>query len=291
LPAGSGAGTIRSVPTLSAFDGTELAYHVSGDGTPVVCLPGGPMQDSAYLGDLGGLSGRLRLVLLDHRGTGRSGTPVETSSYRCDHLVDDVEALREHLGLDRMNLLAHSAGANLASLYAARHPERVGRLALITPSVFAVGITITGDDRRELIRLRADEPWFGPASAAFESIAAGQATDGDWAAIAPFTYGRWDAAARDHYAAGEKQRNAEAAAVFGSEGAYDPEATRAALATFATPVLLLGGEFDIGAPPRVVAEFAGLFPYATLVTQPGAGHFPWLDDPARFTATTAAFLE
>jgi proline iminopeptidase len=248
------------------------------------------MQDSAYLGDLGGLSGQLRLILLDHRGTGRSETPAETSSYRCDHLVDDVEALREHLGLDRMNLLAHSAGVNLAVLYAARHPERIGRLALIAPSTYAVGIAVTGDDRRELIRLRADEPWFGPASAAFEAIAAGQATDGDWAAIAPFTYGRWDDAARDHYAAGEQQRNAEAAAVFGSEGAYDPGATRAALATFGAPVLLLAGEFDIAAPPRPMAEFAGLFPDATLVVQPGAGHFPWLDDPTRFTTTTAAFL-
>jgi proline iminopeptidase len=278
------------VPTFSAYDGTELAYHVSGDGTPVVCLPGGPMQDSAYLGDLGGLSEH-RLVLLDPRGTGGSETPAEASSYRCDRLVDDVEALREHLGLDRMTLLGHSAGANLAVLYAARHPERVGRLALITPSVYAVGITITGDDRREMIRLRADEPWFAPASAAFETIAAGKATDGDWAAIAPFSYGRWDDAARDHHATGERRRNAEAAAVFGSEGAYDPEATRAALATFGAPVLLLAGEFDIGAPPRVVTEYAGLFPYATLVVQPGAGHFPWLDDPARFTTATAAFLE
>jgi len=42
---------------LAAHDGTKLAYHVLGAGTPVVCLPGGPMQDSVSLGDLGGLSG------------------------------------------------------------------------------------------------------------------------------------------------------------------------------------------------------------------------------------------
>jgi proline iminopeptidase len=35
-------------------DGTRLAYHGSGTGAPLVCLPGGPMRDSAYLGDLGG---------------------------------------------------------------------------------------------------------------------------------------------------------------------------------------------------------------------------------------------
>jgi len=57
----------------------------------VVCLPGGPMQDSKYLGDLGGLSARHQLILLDLRGTGASAIPEDTASYRCDHLVGDVE--------------------------------------------------------------------------------------------------------------------------------------------------------------------------------------------------------
>src|SRR3954471_6451365 len=84
---------------FSAHDGTDLAYHVVGEGDPVICLPGGPMQDSAYLGELGGLSTRRRLIMVDPRGTGRSATPEDAASYRCDRLVDDVEALREHLGL------------------------------------------------------------------------------------------------------------------------------------------------------------------------------------------------
>jgi len=281
---------IPLVPVLSARDGTKLAYHASREGNPVVCLPGGPMQDSAYLGDLGGLSGRLRMILMDHRGTGQSGTPTDTDSYRCDRLVDDVEALREHLGLDRMDLLGHSAGANLAVLYAVRHPERIGKLLLVTPSTLAVGIEATSDVRREVVRLREGEPWFASASTAFEAIQSGQATDTDWAAITPFFYGRWDDAARAHHARRDEQRNEEAAALFGAEGAFDPEATRAALATFDEPVLLLAGELDVAATPRVVAEYAGLFPNATLATQPGGGHFPWLDDPTRFTTTIAAFL-
>jgi proline iminopeptidase len=276
---------------FSAPDGTKLAYNVLGEGTPVVCLPGGPMQDSAYLGDLGGLPGRIQLIRFDLRGTGQSEKPGDTASYRCDHLVDDVEALREHLGLDQIDLLAHSAGTNLAALYTARYPGRIGKLVLITPSTWAVGIGATSEMRREIVRLREAEPWFASASAAFAAIQEGQATDADWEAITPFTYGRWDAAARAHHASEEQQRNEEAAAVFGGEGAYDPTGTRAALATFEPPVLVLAGEVDVAAPPRVVAELAGLFPNSTLVTQPGAGHFPWLDDPESFTTTVAAFLE
>ncbi|MGV9697796.1 alpha/beta fold hydrolase [Streptomyces sp. NPDC003470] len=274
------------MPTFSAPDGTRLAYRVTGDGDPLVCLPGGPM-DSRYLGDLGGLSAHRRLIVPDLRGTGRSAIPEDTSSYRCDRLVDDVEALREHLALPRMDLLGHSAGTNIATQYAARYPAHVGKLALIGPSPRAVGITISGETRRELARLRADEPWFPEAFAALEAVAAG--TGSDWEALAPFFWGRWDAAARAHQAS-SRPENEEAVALFAAEGAFSPEATRAALAGYEAPVLLLAGEFDLNSPPRSTAEFAALFPDATLVVQPGAGHYPWLDDARRFVTTTEAFL-
>lgn len=278
------------MPAFSAHDGTGLAYHVLGQGTPLICLPGGPMQDSAYLGELGGLSAHRQLIMVDLRGTGQSAIPQDVTSYRCDRLVDDVEALREHLGLDRLDLLAHCAGANLAALYVARYPGRVGQLALITPSTVAVGIAATAPSRLEIARLRQDEPWFAAAFAALEAIVAGHATDDSWKAIDPFFYGRWDAAAEAHQAAQDGHRNDEAAAAFGAEGVYDPDATRAALAAFNVPVLLLAGEVDLNSIPSVVAEFAGLFPHAELVVQPAAGHFPWLDDADRFVTTTAAFL-
>ena len=278
------------MPVLAAPDGTRLAYHEAGDGARLVCLPGGPMQDSDYLGDLGGLSERLRLTLVDPRGTGESATPTDPASYRCDRLVDDVEALREHLGLARMNLLAHSAAANLAVLYAARYPAHVGALVLVAPSTFALGITATADDRRDVVRLRADEPWFEPAAAAFERISSGQATDDDWAEITPLRYGRWDAEAQAHHTRGQRRRNTEAAAIFGADGAFQPEATRAALAAFGAPILVLAGELDANSPPTAVAELARAFPDATLRTRAGAGHFPWLDAPDWFTETVAAFV-
>jgi pimeloyl-ACP methyl ester carboxylesterase len=280
------AGRIHGMPTFSAPDGTRLAYRVHGDGDPVVCIPGGP-SDSLYLGDLGGLSAHRRLIVLDLRGTGRSALPEDTSSYRCDRLVDDVEALRGHLGLSRMDLLGHSAGANIATQYAARYPKNVSKLALIGPGTRAVGIAVTGETRRELVQRRKNEPWFPAAFTALEAITEGAGSD--WEAIAPFFYGRWDAAAEKHYAAG-RPTNEEAVALFAADGAFDPETTRAALAACEAPVLLLAGEFDVNSPPQSVAEFAALFPDATLVVQPGAGHYPWLDDADRFVATTAAFL-
>ena len=241
------------MPAFHAFDRTELAYHVRGDGDPLICLPGGPMRASACLGDLGGLSRQRTLILLDLRGTGDSAVPADPSSYRCDRLVDDVVALQDHLGLATADVLGHSAGANLAVQYALRHPHRVSGLVLVTPSGRAVGLEPDPEMRREIVNRRQGEPWFADA-------------------------------------AGEDQTNADAAEAFGADGAFDPAATRASLAGLGSPVLVIGGSLDLQRPPAVTAEYAALFPAARLVVQPDAGHFPWLDDPGRFVSAVTEFL-
>lgn len=273
--------------TFPAPDGSRLAYRVEGDGEPLVCLPGGPSA-SAYLGDLGGLTAHRRVTALDLRGTGGSDTPEDLAAYRCDRLVDDVEALREHLGLGQMDLLGHSGAANLAVQYAARHPDRVRRLVLVGPGTRAVGIDITPEMRRETAQLRAGEPWFADAYAALDALMSGQGTD--WDAITPFLHGSWDAETRAFHTASEPS-NDEAVRMFGAEGVFDPDATREALKLFSAPVLLLAGEYDLNSPPRSTVEFAGLFADAEVVVQAGAGHYPWRDDAGRFVATVEGFLE
>ncbi|WP_225891430.1 alpha/beta fold hydrolase [Streptomyces dioscori] len=277
-----------------AHDGTRLAYREdggAGEGGPLLCLPGGPMRASAYLGDLGGLSAHRRLVLLDLRGTGGSEAPADPASYRCDRQVDDVEALRAHLGLDRIDLLTHSAGGDLAILYAARYPRRVRTLTLVAARARALGVDFTPEQRREAAALRTDEPWFEDAYEAYLRIWDGSATDADFDAGTPFFYGNRTAAARAHAAAEVAQSNDEAADAYASEGAFaDPAGTRAAVAGLDARVLVLAGELDGGPLPRVAATVAGLFPHAETVVQPGAGHFPWVDDPDRFAGTVATFL-
>ncbi|MFE5737402.1 alpha/beta fold hydrolase [Streptomyces celluloflavus] len=278
------------MPTFTALDGTALAFHTMGEGEPLLCLPGGPMRASSYLGDLGGLSEQRRLIMLDLRGTGASGIPADPATYRCDRQVSDVEALRRHLGQDRVDVLAHSAGGDLALLYAARYPERVRTLTLITARARALGVDFTEEHRREAAALRTAEPWFGPAHNAYEAVWAGTADDADWDTVAPFFYGRWDAAAQAHAAADVAQSNAEAAEVYASPGAFEPAAARAAIAALRAPVLVLAGELDSGPRPRVAAAIAELFPTAEVAVQPGGGHFPWLDDPVGFARTVGSFL-
>ncbi|MBC9715006.1 alpha/beta fold hydrolase [Streptomyces sp. TRM66268-LWL] len=276
------------MPTFTAPDGTRLAYRTTGTGEPLLCVPGGAMRASAYFGDLGGLGAHRQLVFLDLRGTGASDVPADPATYRCDRQVADIEALREHLGLDRVDLLAHSAGANLALLYAAAHPARVRRLALITPTLWAVGIRVTPEQRREAALLRGGEPWFDEAWPVFEARLRGEEAEGPFQA---FFYGRWDAQAQAHAAESPLQINMEAARLYTSEGAFDPPATRADLSALDAEVLVLSGELDGVPRPQAARELGEVLPAAQFDVQAGAGHFPWLDDPGAFRRTLAAFLD
>jgi pimeloyl-ACP methyl ester carboxylesterase len=276
------------MPIFSAPDGTRLTYHLRGEGDPLVVLPGGPMRASAYLGNLGGLDAHRQLVLLDLRGTGESELPADPGTYRCDRLVDDVEALRLHLRRERMDVLAHSAGGSLAMLYAARHPQRLGRLALITATPWALGRPATAGDRLAAARLRAAEPWFADAFPPFEAWLEGK---GDFDPVfLPFFYGRWDDTARAHADREEAETNDDAAEAYGADGAYRPDTTRSSLARVRTPVLVLAGGVDGGPSPSLARHAAQAFPAAEFAVQPGAGHYPWLDDPAWFVRRVANFF-
>ncbi|MEV6348625.1 alpha/beta hydrolase [Actinoplanes sp. NPDC051851] len=276
--------------TFDAPDGIRLALHRTGSGTPLLCLPGGPMQAGAYLGDLGGLGEHHELLIPDLRGTGSSAVPEDTASYRCDRLVDDVEALREHLGLESVDLLGHSAGVTVALLYAIRYPERIARLVLVNPSPRAVHLEITDLERRQVAETRRGEPWFPEAFAALERLQSGRSAPADGRALAPFIYGRWDAETQAYSAREAEQKNRAAAAAFYADGAFDPLRVRTGLAELGAPVLLVSGEADLQLPPKWAAEYAGLFPQAELAMVPDGGHFAWLDDADWFVQTITAFL-
>ncbi|MFI1987913.1 alpha/beta fold hydrolase [Actinoplanes sp. NPDC020271] len=267
---------------FTAPDGLRLTLHRTGRGDPLVCLPGGPMQASAYLGDLGGLAEHRLLLIPDLRGTGDSEVPSDPAGYRVDRQVADVEALREHVLLDRFDLLGHSAGATLALLYAVAHPERVRRLILVNPSPRAVNLEITDADRRRVAEQRRGEPWFPEAFAALERVQAGQATPADGRALAPFIYGRWDAETQAYSAREAGQKNRAAAAAYYADGDFNPDSVRAELARLTAPVLLIAGTADLQLPPEHAAAFAALFPQAELAMIPGGGHFAWLDDADGF---------
>jgi proline iminopeptidase len=282
---------MSAMPSFVSYDGTEIAYRLLGDGPPLVCLPGGPGRATQYLGDLGGLSQSRRLVLLDPRGVGLSADPADPATFRVDRLVDDVESLRAHLGLDRMDLLAHSAGSILATLYAASNPERLSALILVTPGLAAVGVEGSEEQFGAVLAGRTAEPWYPAAMAALEKIAAGDLSVESFRESRPLFYGQWDEAAQAHATAGIAVRHQAAREGYFSGAAFDVSATRSALRRLSAPVLLYAGDRDPLVTPVMAREAASMFGDATVVVQPGAGHFPWIDGPAAFATAVSSFLQ
>lgn len=121
---------------LPVSDGHVLHYEQSGDtrGLPVLVLHGGPGAGCQSMQRRFFDPRHYRIILLDQRGSGRSTPHASTTNNTIHDLINDMEALREHLQIDRWVLFGGSFGGTLALIYAQRFPDRVA--GIIVRGVF-----------------------------------------------------------------------------------------------------------------------------------------------------------
>jgi len=124
---------------LDVGDGHHLYWESSGnpDGMPAVVLHGGPGSGSSSGARRLFDPARYRVIGFDQRGCGRSiprvGAATDLGTNTTEHLLEDLEALRRHLAIDRWVIRGHSWGVTLGLAYAERHPEHV--VAMVLSSV------------------------------------------------------------------------------------------------------------------------------------------------------------
>jgi pimeloyl-ACP methyl ester carboxylesterase len=280
------------MPTYTGADSAQLHYDVidraRAQSDPLVVLAGGAARHPAYLGDLGGLDTTYRLVVPHLRGVGETPVPADPTRGSFWRQAEDVERLREHLGLDRLLLAGHSAGSRIAVSYAAQFPDRVGALVLITPpTAYLVDVEPDSDD---LVESRMRDPVFAAAAAAMDvDVSDGtEDTFNEWQlSVAPVGYAAWGKAEQSHAAEGTYAF--EAAKVFFS---VDPPAdVRERLGRVRAPVLVVGGAQDVMlgvAPLRALAE---LFPLGRLAVIEGSAHYPFVEAPDAFAGIVREFLD
>ncbi|MGW1024754.1 alpha/beta fold hydrolase [Streptomyces sp. NPDC002577] len=284
------------MPSFSSYDDCGIWYELTGEGEPLVVLPGGPGTDLRYLGKLGGLDRQRRLVLVDARAAGRSEVPADRGTVSFVEQARDLEALRLHLGLARFDVLAHSAGCLTAQEYLASFPGRVRRAVLVAP----VGRASREPDEAELAAIRASrsaEPWYADAAEADRLLAKGGWSGAELAALhrrlLPFFWYRWtqerQAEYRPEHATGLPWLRD---AFYAGSADQQTLAERVARLTAArTPVLVLAGAADglIGtAPARAVAD---CHHDSRLEIFAESGHRPWVEEPERFVAAVSLFLD
>ena len=109
---------------LSSQDGHQVYFEECGvaDGLPVVFLHGGPGSGCGPKHRQLFNPATTRVVLFDQRGCGRSTSDHPLQANTTGHLIQDIERLREHLGIERWLVVGGSWGGGLGLAYAAAHP-------------------------------------------------------------------------------------------------------------------------------------------------------------------------
>jgi L-proline amide hydrolase len=127
---------VRSAEGRIPFRGHQVWYRIVGDREepgrqPVLLLHGGPGATHDYLESLEALAetGR-RAIFYDQLGCGRSDLPDDPSLFTVELFVDEVDAVRGELGLDRIHLFGSSWGGMLAMEYALTQPDGLASLVL-----------------------------------------------------------------------------------------------------------------------------------------------------------------
>lgn len=117
---------------LDVGDGHRLYYEQCGQsaGKPAVFLHGGPGAGSGVNARRFFDPQRYRIIVFDQRGAGRSKPRASLEANTTQHLVGDIELLREHLEIDRWLVFGGSWGSTLALSYAQAHSQRVSELVL-----------------------------------------------------------------------------------------------------------------------------------------------------------------
>lgn len=111
-----------------ASDGFSLRYVVEGEGRPAIVIGSSiyyPRTFSQHLRE------HLRMVFMDHRGFAAPSPISDTAAFELDHLVDDVERVRQHVGHERVVIIGHSGHAFMALEYAKKYPQHVSHVVLI----------------------------------------------------------------------------------------------------------------------------------------------------------------
>ena len=270
-------------------DGLTLSYERRGSGPLLVCHPGGPGGSAAEFLDFAGLDDAFELVLLSPRGS-HGSDPAD--DYALASYVGDLEALREHLGAERMNLLGFSHGGMVAMAYAAAHGDRIERLVLVDT------LAVWGEEAQAAMQRgidrRRDQPWFEAAAKASEEELAGEFASVDELIAnlqqqAPLYFHRWagnEAIGRVLFA---DVASCEPLHHFNTVE-FPKLDLRAELRTIEAPTLVVVGDDDMVAGPVCAEAILRELPNARLVTIRDSGHFVYVEQPEAFRAALTAFL-
>lgn len=272
---------------ITTPDGVRLFYRVVGRGTPSVIVPNGLY----YAQDLADLWRERAAVVFDLRNRGRSDAVSGAARPGRGVLddIDDLDVVRTHFDIARVDLVGHSYVALVALHYAVAHAGHVGRVVALGPPGYGVGHEAPPPPdavAREVFgqlgalqRLSADDPE-ARCRRVWDVLARLYVCD---PALAPriTAWGRCD------------QPNERAFMAYWTscvEPSLQQLPAAGDLAGATCPVLVVHGRHDRSAAYDAGRAWAARLPNARLVTVPDAAHAPWLESPDTVIPALRTFL-
>ena len=281
----------------AAIRDTELYFDIEGAGLvpdgprmrekpPAFLIHGGPGgEHGGFKPGFSPLADHMQLVYFDHRGQGRSarGNP---KTYTLDNNVEDMEALRRHLGTGPIVSIGTSYGGMVAMAHAARYPDAVSHLVLIVTAAHA-GFNARA---RQIIAERGtpemqtvcDQLWAGELDSEAK-------LRHYYDVMGPMYSVRHDAAA----ASVARQRGIVSPdainMAFKPGGFLRTYDLRPELPRIIAPTLVLAGRHDWICPPEFSEEIARLIPQAHLRIFEHSSHSIRADEPEAMLEAIASF--
>lgn len=257
---------------LAPSGDTALYYEITGTGDPIVLVHGFALDRRMWDGQIESLSRDHTVVRYDLRGFGKSAPGSSPYTH-----ADDLAALLDHLGLDRVTVTGLSLGGGAAINFAMTRPDRVRALIAVDPSLGGFRTTPAFTAARASIPRTAAEsgvseararwlalPMFQPALANAASRESLQRIVGD--------YSGWHWLHADH------------------GRPFDPPAiTR--LGDIRAPTLVIIGELDTPDFHEIASTVARGIPGATKVILPGVGHMANMENAEAFNQLVLDFLD
>lgn len=268
--------------TMINVNGAGLFHDTVGSGTPMLIMHGGLGLDHSYFRPtLDSWGNFAELHFYDHRGNGRSTAPENWEDITIDSLVEDAEALRQSLGLEKFVLFGHSYGSFIAQEYALRYPDNLSGLIL--------GNTIPNLSYPPNFPSWAPEEGLAAVGKLFSEPFA---TDEDWAqtwSTALPVYWKnpdpellGDIHQRTHYKAAAWNRGS---ALLADYNTIDK------LGDLTVPTLLLGGREDFITGPQAHEDMHKVLPNSTLAIFENSGHFPFITEKNVYKAVVQQWVE
>jgi proline iminopeptidase len=303
------AQTTKKINVYAAQDGFvdshgALIYYTSiGQGPPLMIVHGGPGASHDYfLPYLLPLMRTNRLIFIDERGSGKSSKLEDPSQYTVANMVEDIETVRQALGLGKISLLGHSFGGPLVEAYAFKYQKNLSHLILA--STFAS----TRELNAALAKMKEEMP-----TKDRERLDALEAA-GLFGQGAPWEHGRyteeyaklaWGVGYYPYIYQNHPDPNYDASSttdiawdvyreMWGSHGEFvvDGNLTEVEyvdkLSQIKVPTLIIVGDHD-ESDPKMSEEMHAKIAGSKLVILPHSGHMTFVDQPEKFLRAVAGF--